>query len=873
MILVHRRSSDNCSLLSPSFACSTTLGVITQWLASGNDERIEQTIILFTHAQRYLPDRIAELIEPYQEEEAWLPRFLLLLQRADLGAGRRFFELFLGCIEHGWLDETKERLASQQSLFWTLLWQLPTQHPEWACEAIGRYFDRCLIRGMELGERHPFNHEAHLVPYTFHGNNVLIECATRVPLAFYQQMCPFLLIVMGFNAKKVGDPPWQDTIWGNMQRQYRGESGTHDALLFAIEHALSHVAEASPEEFERIASVLQRLDFETAHYLLLRGYTANGAYFADAAADYLYSHTANLAIGYSGDAHRVTRELIEAISLHCSEQAFSQLEQRLLHYYPAYERSAWSYKQHAYLGHPTLFGYAQLELLEGVVPDRRTRAMTQRIAEWRRKFPLEESTSLPNVVGASFIGSPIPDTAMAKMTDKQWLRAIGHYQHDTPQMQRNGTFVGGVLRVAAQLERQAKENPHRFATLVQAFPDDTHPEYFNAALRGMTESQLDMNAILGVWRRCHVLPDKPCGYWICTTIAQQAERPLPQEVWDMVAWYATEGMPPDHEEWRTSVEESLDRRTDPITAEGRMSVRGNAAEAIAHLIYQNGERLPFFLPTLACIVADPSLPVRSCVALALRVVLKYDRETALSLFLQLCQTEDVLLQTSSVEQFIAPALHTHFAMVEPILQRMLQSNIAGVTRVGARLVCVAALITEQARSLTECCLSGSEAQRIGAAEIFALHLRLASFRAFCEQALVRLFDDPSAKVREQVATCFHTFEGEQLEDYQECIEVFVQSQSFVTHPYHVIHALENADAQLPEMTCLACETCFRIMDDNPFTWNPQSMVRADTLGKLLLRVYSQQKDEVLKTRCLDLIDHLLQRGEYSLSHVLIEYDR
>ncbi len=128
-------------------------------------------------------------------------------------------------------------------------------------------------------------------------------------------------------------------------------------------------------------------------------------------------------------------------------------------------------------------------------------------------------------------------------------------------------------------------------------------------------------------------------------------------------------------------------------------------------------------------------------------------------------------------------------------------------------------------------------------------------------------------MREQVATCFHAFEGEQLGDYQKCIEVFVLSQSFVTNPYHVIHALESTDAQLPEITCLACETCFRIMDANPFTWDPQSMVRADTLGKLLLRVYSQQKDEILKTRCLDLIDHLLQRGEYSLSHVLVEYDR
>lgn len=50
-------------------------------------------------------------------------------------------------------------------------------------------------------------------------------------------------------------------------------------------------------------------------------------------------------------------------------------------------------------------------------------------------------------------------------------------------------------------------------------------------------------------------------------------------------------------------------------------------------------------------VRDPSIPVRSCVALALRAVLKHDQETALFLFSQLCETEDVLLQASPAEAF------------------------------------------------------------------------------------------------------------------------------------------------------------------------------------------------------------------------------
>src|SRR2546430_16805839 len=38
-------------------------------LASRNDGRIEQTILLLAHAQGQQPDRVAKLVEPYLEEE------------------------------------------------------------------------------------------------------------------------------------------------------------------------------------------------------------------------------------------------------------------------------------------------------------------------------------------------------------------------------------------------------------------------------------------------------------------------------------------------------------------------------------------------------------------------------------------------------------------------------------------------------------------------------------------------------------------------------------------------------------------------------------------------------------------------------------
>lgn len=114
-----------------------------------------------------------------------------------------------------------------------------------------------------------------------------------------------------------------------------------------------------------------------------------------------------------------------------------------------------------------------------------------------------------------------------------------------------------------------------------------------------------------------------------------------------------------------------------------------------------------------------------------------------------------------------------------------------------------------------------------------------------------------------MATCFNEFEREQFGEYGELMKAFVQSRAFTTNPYYFIHALENTTAKLPEITCLACETLFGMMYENKLNVYGQSMLRPDAVGKLLLRVYSQQRDRILQARCLNLIDRMLQFGEYA----------
>jgi hypothetical protein len=168
-------------------------------------------------------------------------------------------------------------------------------------------------------------------------------------------------------------------------------------------------------------------------------------------------------------------------------------------------------------------------LLEGIIPSRRSAAAARRLDEWRRKFGVR-SVEPPRPMAARYVGSPIPESAAERMTDDQWLSAVARYSYDQMRALRDGGLVGGAHELACR------------------FPDDTHPAYFGAVLRGVTEGNLDnMQLVLDVCKRCHQLLSRPRERWICRPLAKLAEHPLPEEALDIIAWYATEDHDPKQE--------------------------------------------------------------------------------------------------------------------------------------------------------------------------------------------------------------------------------------------------------------------------------------------------------------------------------------
>src|SRR5205085_797808 len=110
--------------------------------------------------------------------------------------------------------------------------------------------------------------------------------------------------------------------------------------------------------------------------------------------------------------------------------------------------------------------------------------------------------------------------------------------------------------------------------------------------------------------------------------------------------------------------------------------------------------------------------------------------------------------------------------------RMIGSDSEEAQIAGARLACSMALLKEEARPAAEICLAGAEPHRTGAAQVFAVNLREARFRKFCEDKLVTLFNDSSEKVRSAASRCFSELEHDELGEHVGLADAFIASEAF-----------------------------------------------------------------------------------------------
>jgi hypothetical protein len=835
------------AVTSPTwFEVLDSSGRLEGWLE--DEGRREQAMLSLYGAAETAPSRIVELLGPRIDDPAWREVITEMLARSDLES-RELLDLQLAMIEAG---------AGGEGRFWFAANGLEESHPGWFCELLGAYLADRLRAAEEAGAANPFAREAGLIPANLHIEEQMHAVAKAAPRTFVEQVWP-VVVAMAERAiaeHQVEGELLRDEIW--IHRHFGDAYDLEDHLLRTTERALGELARQDPERFEALLREQSEAEVETVIALIFSGLAGNPERFAETAIAYLLADPRRLRVGYSDGPQWGTRKLLEAVSPHASEESIARLETALLGFYTSWERSAPGHGER---------GMAQFTLLGGVAEQRRTEAMSKRFAEWQRKFGLDDGRP-PFGIQGGVVGPPIAETSAKKMTDENWLRAMETYRDDEFANRRD-FLKGGAHQLAGVLESESESDPVRFAELALRMPDEANVAYFEAILRGVgaSKASIPVESAGHLVRRCHDLPDHPCGRWIANPLRRYAEEGVPAELLEIVGFYALEG------EVRSGIGESEknDRRTRHMRSLN--SVRGSAAYEISRFVHANEANVEPLLGAIESLLEDSDTGVREMAMEIPLAELRHDDERALEWFLRgIAEAPDIVLDSAGAHEFLRYRAGRHFEELGPVIERMLGSEESQVRNTGAAQAALAALEHTEAAPLLESCLAGEADLRLGVARVLGANVANARYRGLCEEALVELFDDPDEEVRKEASKAIRHLRQGGLGELEELGRRYLRSAAFRDDPEAIIFAIDGEEMPPGELAMEAVEAVLELLR-TPADMRTRDALVAGEINGLLMKIYTDARGAALKNRALDLFDTALAADTYGAYRELAKFDR
>jgi hypothetical protein len=859
-------------------------GFFESTLACGDSTREQEAvwILALPSIMEERSTRISELLRKHRRpNDTWNQYLRFVCRTGNVFHSREMFDLFLSLIDDGTLDEARPGFA-QNDDWWSLLYSMADKRPDLACEAIGHWFDRVLSRwlvkqgdGSTSDDKGEQWRQLKALFQSQGAHQHVIGKAAKCSARFAEQMLPRVARFIADTAKECPsrsamDPLWSFRPFGSSHFQ------VHDDLLEKLAQALEDVARRSPATLDGLLQPFEGLPCDAIAFLILRAWAAAPDVYADRIVEYFVKDPRCLKIGYQAASsgsfqNHVSTEAVKVASSRCSAERLQAIEKAILMLTDDWEAR-----------NPRIRGIRQLELLGSIDCARISAAALRRLEELHRKFT-DFRREPPAEVRAGFVGSPISESAQGKMSDEQWLRAMGKYAGVDFRFDRAPSLAGGEHALALALQAQVARDPARFIGLAERMSDDLPASYFGAILWGVagivgsdaaaTRSKISEELVVRIIRRSHALPGRPSGRQILFLIEKCIGFNWPDEIIDAVVWYATNDSDPTGDVWKKP--RSGDKPYyggDPFSA-GINSTRGGAAGAITRLLFDKPDRFAALEGAVHSLVVDRAIAVRSCAIGILIAMLNIDTPKAIAWFKECVAADPALLATHYVERFIYYAGYRDFASLRSVIDEMLESGNSDTVEAASRQVCLLGLDVEQAAADVERVEKGTVEMRRAAAHMYATNISHKGVGAVCRKRVVQFFTDDDESVRAQAAIAFEFIAALDTPAQAELINAFLDADPGRAALAHAVRPLEHSPVKLPDLVRKLVTKCVEAYRTEAGDISKEGAAVGMDLAKIILRLYAQTEDQVIKSQCLSLIDEMERRHFLGVSEELQRLDR
>ena len=600
----------------------------------------------------------------------------------------------------------------------------------------------------------------------------------------------------------------------------------------------------------------------------------------------------NLGAGITEPEWIPAARLVEALSPHCSEVVFRNLEHHLLHFHSLDEKRmakhyVRSWKE-GYFG--DYWGRAQHFLLPALDECRRSSEVADLIGVLQRKYAEYPSWRfLDGPPGrGGFVGSTLPSNSLSEISDRAWLENIignpdvsledrGHWREA-----EGGLRESSIEQFARDLSTIAKRSPERFGNLALRFSRDVHPHYVAAILEGLQQTRLTEGseeqkvqwapASIQLTEKviARFLPneDSRVAGQFCSLVRERSEEQWSESMQSRLIAYAIHHSQPEEGKLVVGNSEgdfdASKASVHDLLADALNVVRGKAALAIGALLRDHPDWLESFAEVLDLLVSDRHPSVRVAAVEACLPVLNIDRDKAVQLFAKACMNDPRVTASRAGVYFFNCCMESHRALLEPLVTAMVESPLHDVSEQGGLEVAARWLFHGYFQEELKACKEGTVPQRKGVAQIAARFVLESEYSDACRPLLVRFLNDPDSGVREEIQSVFRDKRIFSVANCEQITREYINSQTYKEDPTPLFFAMEEYTGPLLPYVELILGICGKFGGPlRDASRDISTGIAADVhmLPPLLLRLYEQAQDvgdETVINRCLDAWDLLFE---------------
>ncbi len=798
--------------------------------------------------------RLAEiLMEHRQDLDRWHDHMKDFFRLGNNLIVRGNFRLFLGLLGEGEFDAD---LAGERDVtwFWHTLFAVKEREPAWACEAISVWLSRIIPQW--VAQMGPNGIPTRIGQYLASGGFVL-DVAAKAPGAFAANVLPQVVAAAESYSKDSTEELAEDPFW-HFRSNEKQHLGIFEAVLEGVARSLESLARSSPKRLCELLSEYKEKRFDTVAFLVLRAWTAAPVEFADQIAVYLCADPRRLYIGYTlGGQNQVSYAALEAAGKQCSPENFALLESLICHAIPNGEKKC-----------PRNRGWTQFQFLLRLPVERMSDRCRSQLGELQRKFP-ETRMEVPETLQAGFVGSPIPNKALPKLTDEQWLAALRDFRGIPRRLNHPIPTSGGEREVAGSLQEATVREPLRFLELAKRNEGDFSASYLEAVLNGVVQAaknadEVDRPAVYGGFvdlvQRLHEMDGHPCGQAIMNALAEWPQSP-PVELSAIIGWYCENG----GEYSNVSPRDPSEGAGRDILLEGINSPRGVALRAAGRLVREKPEFLVPHIPIVEEVLKHASDAACACLIEIIMAAFPINESLATNWAVTLGVRTPAALASIWGTTLLRKAVFTDYCRMRPVLAKMLESDNSDLQTAAAQQICLAALDKPIAEQDAKRVRAGTEAMRVAAADVYVNYSANAVVGKRCRDIVAAMFADTSDKVRRHAAHAFSIVGKLLPNDKAGLLRAVVESKFGPAELGFVVDGIEKWQDKLPDEVADVAEFCLSSIDRQPAAASAYGSSIQLSLPAVVVRLYAQTQDVTVKSRCLDVFDTMLLHQFYNVT--------